>query len=194
MKPTFPMLTLLTALLIAFSVMWANANADRPNILFVISDDQSYPHTSAYGCTWVETPGFDRIAREGLLFNNAYTTNAKCAPSRSSIVTGRYSWSLEAAGNHVSFFPDKFITFFEALESKAGYHVGYTGKGVAPVVVMEGRLLTGKACNAITLTPPGEEISNVDYSANFRRFLEEKAEGQPFCFWFGALEPHRRYE
>jgi N-sulfoglucosamine sulfohydrolase len=72
--------------------------------------------------------------------------------------------------------------------------VGYTGKGVAPVVVTEGRLLTGKAWNAITLTPPGKEISNVDYSANFRRFLEERAEGQPFCFWFGALEPHRRYE
>jgi N-sulfoglucosamine sulfohydrolase len=104
MKPTFPMLAQLTAVLIALSVMGADAYADRPNILFVISDDQSYPHTSAYGCTWVETPGFDRIAREGLLFNNAYTTNAKCAPSRSSIVTGRYSWSLEAAGNHVSFF------------------------------------------------------------------------------------------
>ena len=49
----------------------------KPNILFVISDDQSYPHTSIYGTEWINTPGFDRVAQEGLLFTQAYTTNAK---------------------------------------------------------------------------------------------------------------------
>ena len=53
-----------------------------PNILFCIADDQSWPHASAYGCPWVNTPAFDRVAREGILFNNAFTPNAKCAPSR----------------------------------------------------------------------------------------------------------------
>ena len=45
----------------------------RPNILFAISDDQSYPHASAYGCNWVDTPAFDRVAKMGLLFNRCYT-------------------------------------------------------------------------------------------------------------------------
>ena len=44
----------------------------RPNILFAIADDASYPHMGAYGCTWVTTPGFDRVARQGLLFTHAY--------------------------------------------------------------------------------------------------------------------------
>ncbi len=54
-----------------------------PNILFCIADDASWAHMGAYGCTWVRTPGFDRVAHEGVLFTNAYTPNAKCAPSRS---------------------------------------------------------------------------------------------------------------
>ena len=103
----------------------------RPNILFVISDDQSFPHTSSYGTTWVNTPGFDRVAQEGLLFNQAYTTNAKCSPSRSSILTGRNSWLLEEATNHVPHFPEKFITFPEVLKDN-GYKTGFTGKGWAP--------------------------------------------------------------
>ena len=66
--------------------------AERPNILFCIADDQSFPHAGAYGCDWVKTPSFDRIAQQGILFNRAFTPNAKCAPSRSCIVTGRNSY------------------------------------------------------------------------------------------------------
>ena len=73
--------------------------ASRPNILFCIMDDASYMHMSAYGCEWMDTPGFDRLAEEGILFQNAYTPNAKCAPSRSSILTGRNSWQLEEASS-----------------------------------------------------------------------------------------------
>ena len=103
----------------------------KPNILFVISDDQSYPHAGIYGTEWVNTPGFDRVAREGLLFTQAYTTNAKCSPSRSSILTGRNSWLLEEATNHVPYFPEKFTTFPEVLKNN-GYKTGLTGKGWAP--------------------------------------------------------------
>ena len=84
--------------------------AQRPNILFAISDDQSFPHAGAYGCTWVNTPAFDRVARDGILFSNAYTPNAKCAPSRACILTGRNSWQLEAAGNHMPCWPQKLTT------------------------------------------------------------------------------------
>jgi N-sulfoglucosamine sulfohydrolase len=77
----------------------------RPNILFAISDDASFPHKSAYGSEWVQTPAFDRVASEGILFNRAYVPNPKCAPSRSIILTGRNSWQLEEAANHWPYFP-----------------------------------------------------------------------------------------
>src|SRR5215210_2425415 len=54
----------------------------RPNILFIIFDDWGWQHAGAYGCTWVKTPNFDRIAREGVLFKNAFTSNPKCSPCR----------------------------------------------------------------------------------------------------------------
>ena len=77
------------------------AEARPPNILFALADDWSHGHAGAYGCQWVKTPAFDRVAREGLLFTNAYTPNAKCAPSRACILTGRNPWQLKAACNHV---------------------------------------------------------------------------------------------
>ena len=86
-------------LTMAFSVGPA-CGADQPNILFCISDGQSWMHAGAYGCDWVNTPAFDRVARDGLLFLNAYTPNAKCAPSRACLLTGRNSWQLEASSNH----------------------------------------------------------------------------------------------
>lgn len=61
---------------------------ERPNILFAIADDWG-AHASAYGTPWIKTPHFDRVAKQGLLFNHAYTPMAKCAPSRACILTGR---------------------------------------------------------------------------------------------------------
>src|SRR5688500_7944666 len=100
----------------------------RPNILFAIADDWSFGHAGAYGARWVRTPAFDRVARDGLLFSRAYTPNAKCAPSRAILLTGRQSWQLEEAANHVPFFPPKFKTWVEAL-GEHGYVTGMTGKG-----------------------------------------------------------------
>jgi hypothetical protein len=61
---------------------------NRSNILFCLADDAGL-HFGAYGCRWVRTPAFDRVAREGLLFQRGYTPNAKYAPSRAAILTGR---------------------------------------------------------------------------------------------------------
>ena len=69
------------------------ADGRPPNILFAIADDWGR-HAGASGTKWVRTPHFDRVAREGLLFNNAYTPNAKCAPSRACMLTGRNPWQL----------------------------------------------------------------------------------------------------
>ena len=167
-----------------------------PNILFVISDDQSYPHASIYETKWIKTPGFDRVAKKGLLFNHAYTTNAKCSPSRSSILTGRDSWLLEEAANHFPFFPEKFITFPEVLK-KNGYKTGKTGKGWAPGIALKNgkkRNLIGEDYSKIKVNPPAKFISNINYFENFKNFLDEKKDKEPFLFWVGGLEPHRRYE
>jgi N-sulfoglucosamine sulfohydrolase len=173
------------------------SEADRPNILFCIADDASFAHMGAYGCSWVETPGFDRVGEEGILFTRCYTPNAKCAPSRSCILTGRNSWQLEEAANHWPHFPVKFKTYAETL-IEHDYHVGYTGKGWAPgrAVDAEGkkRELAGPAYQKKTTKPPAKAISGNDYAANFDVFLEKQPEGRPFCFWYGGYEPHRAYE
>ncbi len=175
----------------------AKSNAEPPNILFAIADDASFPHMGAYGSDWVKTPAFDRIAEQGILFMNAYTPNAKCAPSRSCILTGRNSWQLEQAANHSPNFPAKFKTFAEVLDEN-GYHVGYTAKGWEPgnagTIDGKKRDLLVKRYSSIKLEPPTTEISKIDYTANFQKFLAENEESKPFFFWYGSYEPHRRYE
>lgn len=181
----------------ATSLMHGSPKKVRPNILICLADDQSFPHAGAYGCQWVRTPGFDRVAREGVLFSKAYTPNAKCAPSRACLLTGRNSWQLEAAANHVCFFPDPFTTFCEALAGN-GYFVGHTMKGWAPGVVGkrngQTRQLTGAPFNRKKTSPPAQHIADNDYAGNLADFLQARPAQQPFCFWFGSVEPHRPYE
>ncbi len=168
----------------------------RPNILFCIMDDAS-PHMGVYGCEWINTPTFDRLASRGVLFTNAYTPNAKCAPSRANIITGRNSWQLEEAANHVVNFPAKFKTFPEVLREN-GYVTGKTGKGWGPgnsgLVEGKPRLLIGESYSSIKIQPWSNKMSNEDYASNFDAFLDDVPEGEPWFFWFGAREPHREYE
>ena len=77
---------------------------------------------SAYGTSWVSTPAFDRVAREGVLFSRAFTPNAKCSPSRSIILTGRHSWQLGAAANHWPVFPEEYRTWAEVLADRVVIH------------------------------------------------------------------------
>ena len=166
-----------------------------PNILLVISDDQSWPHASAYGYEAIQTPGFDRIAREGVLFNQAFAASPGCSPSRAALLTGRHCWQLEHAGTHASSFDSKYITYPELL-GQAGYHVGYTGKGWGPGNYQIGGRQNnpaGPAWQDIEMDAP-EGISRTDYAENFRAFLDAKAGEQPFCFWMGGREPHRVFK
>jgi N-sulfoglucosamine sulfohydrolase len=174
-----------------------SSNKAAPNILIAMGDDISFPHMGAYGTNWVKTPGFDRVAGHGILFNNAYTPNAKSSPSRACFLTGRNSWQLEEAANHIPYFPAKFKTFFESLDEH-GYYTGYTAKGWAPGVALDNngipRQLTGKAFNSKKTVPPTTGISNIDYAGNFEEFLNSRKDKKPFCFWYGSNEPHRGYE
>ncbi len=176
-----------------------NKSDDPPNILFVISDDQSWPHAGAYGAEELNTPGFDRLAREGVLFTNAFAAAPQCSPNRAAILTGRNVWQLEEAGTHASNFPQKFDVFPDLLE-KAGYEVGYTGKGWGPGNWQyNGRPgnPAGPAYQEIKLQdPPTSSLSGVDYAGNFGQFLDDRDRdpSAPFFFWVGTHEPHRGYE
>ncbi|MES2599046.1 MAG: sulfatase [Verrucomicrobiota bacterium] len=186
-------------LLLAASLACAHASSGaegQPNILFAIADDWG-PHASAYGTPWVKTPAFDRVAKEGLLFKNAYTPNAKCAPSRACILTGRNSWQLKEAANHICYFPPEFKGWGEALSEK-GWNVGYTTKGWGPGVANDAngnpRKMTGTPWNKKKAKPPTPDILNCDYAANFADFLNAAPADKSWCFWYGAVEPHRGYE
>lgn len=167
----------------------------RPNILLALADDAS--HFSAYGHDFVRTPNFDRVAAEGVLFQRAFTTNPKCAPSRASILTGRHTWQNRESCLHSNFWPENLPVYPDYL-SEAGYHVGFTGKPWAPgnwKRCGRTRNPAGEEYNKHTLTPPeGSLIGNTDYAENFRSFLADKDPNQPFCFWYGIREPHRGYQ
>lgn len=166
----------------------------KPNILLALADDAS--HFGCYGHDFVRTPVIDAIAEEGMLFENAFTPNPKCAPSRAAILTGRYPWQNEAACNHNVFFPAGLTLFPDILEN-GGYHIGFTGKGWAPGDYKQNgyhRNPAGNEYNNYTLEPPeGSKISNCDYTANFKVFLDKKPADAPFYFWYGCREPHRPY-
>jgi uncharacterized sulfatase len=162
-----------------------------PNILFVISDDQGFPHASAYGSAFVETPGFDRIASEGLLFNNVYCAVPQCSPNRASILTGRYLWQNAEAGTHASLFPADLEVFTDRF-IEAGYEMGATGKTWAPGMIdqtnrVKNRDLIGKICT----TGHGDEG---EFWPAFQSFLQERDQDKPFFFWFGTYDPHRPYQ
>jgi N-sulfoglucosamine sulfohydrolase len=187
---------LLPACLLFTSLAFSAEPAKRPNILFCIGDDISWPHMSAYGCKFVKTPNFDRVAREGVLFQNAFTVNPKCSPSRAALLTGKQSFQLEEAADHFGIFPAKWRVYPDLLE-EVGYHVGFTGKGWGPGDWQRGgftRNPAGPEYAKNKLKPPTTGISPKDYAKNFEDFLKDRKPGQPFCFWYGGHEPHRGYE
>lgn len=189
------LLTLFTALC-AFGTVAPAQDADRPNVLFIIFDDWGWRDAGAYGSTWVKTPHFDRIAKEGVLFTNAYTSNPKCSPCRASILTGRNSWQLEEAVCHGGYFPAKFAVYPDLMQA-AGYNIGLTGKGWGPGdFKLNGRTQNpaGPSFDEHKIQPPAKGIGQNDYSKNFEAFLAQRDKGKPFSFWMGFQEPHRAYE
>ena len=161
--------------------------AGRPNIFIAISDDQSWPHASAYGSRMVDTPHFDRVAKAGVLFTNAFAPSPGCSPSRAAFLTGLNTWQIEHAGTHASYFSRRFVTFPDQL-AEAGYFCGSTGKGWGPGDFKR----SGRTHNP---AGPRFRASGKDksHAAGFAKFLKERPADKPFCFWFGSSDPHRSY-
>ncbi|MDG1891103.1 MAG: sulfatase [Verrucomicrobiota bacterium] len=153
-----------------------------PNILFALADDWSWPHASIAhdmdvpgSDSVVKTPVFDRVARQGVLFENAFCSAPSCGPSRSAILTGRNMWQLETGANLRGLFPSRFGVYTDALEAN-GYHVGHIGKGCVPMQFADGRR-----------DPAGRKYDT------FLNFMAKRPEDKPFCFWFGSWDAHRPY-
>lgn len=196
---------ILFAFMVSCSVKKENR---RPNILFAISDDQSFMHTGFAGSGFVKTPAFDRVASEGVCFNNCMAGSPGCAPSRSAIVTGRHHWQNEQSGQHASSWMKKYVPFIDLLE-KNGYATGRTGKGVSPFRYARSEAdslwrdtdAAGIEHSSIKYDPgsdaddrPAKGIRNLNYFENFRYFMENIRGDKPFFFWYGASEPHRAFE
>jgi arylsulfatase A-like enzyme len=156
----------------------AQKPATRPNILFIIADDWSFPHAGVYGDRVVRTPHFDRVAREGALFMHAYAAAPSCTPSRASLLVGRPVHQLEEGGNLWGYLPAKFDAYPDLLE-QAGYIIGSTRKGWGPGNFEAG----GRKRN-----PAGPVFESFD------AFMEKMPKDRPFCFWFGPTDPHRPYD
>jgi arylsulfatase A-like enzyme len=168
----------LAALLDGIRANGQSAPTRRPNILLAIADDWSFPHAGAYGDQTVSTPNFDRIAREGTRFTHAFVAAPSCTPSRAALLTGQAVHRLQEGANLHGFLPKSYAVYPDLLEA-AGYVVGYTGKGWGPGRFEPG----GRARN-----PAGPLFKSFD------EFMQRRARGTPFCFWFGSNDPHRPYE
>jgi hypothetical protein len=155
------------------------AASPPPNILFCIADDWGWPDAGAYGDPIAKTPAFDRVAREGVLFENAFVTSPSCTPSRNSILTGQLHWRLGAGANLWSSLAPEYPVYPLLLED-AGYHVGHWRKAWGPG--------DWKALGR-TRHPAGEPVKK-----GLREFLAARPAGRPFCFWLGASDPHRPYD
>lgn len=171
--------TLLLALACPVFVASAAPGADtRPNILYCVADDWGWPHAGAYGDKVVRTPTFDRVAREGVLFNYCFSAAPSCSPSRAAMLTGQYPHRLEEGGVLWGYLPKKFPVYPDLLE-KSGYVVGLMRKGWGPGNFEDG---------GFSRNPAGPTFRNL------AEFLKTVPEDKPFCFWFGASDPHRPYE
>lgn len=152
--------------------------ASKPNIVFIVADDLS-PTLGCYGDSIAPTPTIDRLAQQGVLFENAFCTSPSCSPSRASMLTGRYPHQLAEGANLWGTLPSRYPNFVNLLEA-AGYRVGLTGKGWGP---------GDHTVGGYTRNPAGPSFKS------FAEFIMEPSGGpKPFFFWLGPSDPHRPYD
>lgn len=168
----------LSSLLTSLGVKKAKSlNQLKPNIILAIADDWSWPDASILGNTVIKTPNFDRIAQEGVLFTHTFISTPSCTASRSSLLTGQWPWRLKEAANLLGPLRPELEVFPDLLE-KAGYYIGFAGKGCGPA-------------NPLGLGRQ-REPAGIKFQ-DFGEFLDKKPEDKPFYFWFGSHNPHRPY-
>ena len=148
----------------------------RPNILLMIADDMSAQDWGPYGKTFAKTPNIDKLARQGLKFNNAFCNSPVCHPARSVLLTGQEIWRLRDAAIFGGTLQKDIVTYVDLLQ-QAGYDVAYSGKGWGPG----------------SLSPGGRITPPTGRSTRLAEVLRKDSK-RPFCFWWGTVLGHRPFE
>lgn len=174
----------------------------RPNIVFIMSDDHAYQAISAYSHKLTQTPHIDRIAREGMLFNNACVTNSICAPSRAVILTGKHSHLNGKIDNNFPFDTTN-VTFPQILQAN-GYqtamfgklHFGNTPKGFDEFKILPGQ---GDYYNPDFITKKQGRIKLTGYVTDLITDLtlqwlqNDRDKDKPFFLAYLHKAPHREW-
>lgn len=129
--PVVAYLSQLTLMLFALTVQ---ARAERPNLIFILTDDQRYDTLGCTGNTFIQTPNLDQLAADGTLFANASVNSAICTPSRACYFLGQYERCHGINFNSgTSMKPEAWAKSYPMLLRKAGYFTGYVGKNHVPI-------------------------------------------------------------
>jgi len=208
---------LLVVALTAFAGGTSHAAAPKWDILFCFADDWGR-YASCYAGVdgkpslnqSVKTPNVDRLAREGVLFRNAFVNAPSCTPCRSSLVSGRYFFNCGRGAILNGAVWDSAIPTFPLMLKDAGYQIGKSYKvwspgtpADAPIGGQEfayeraGRLPANFSEEAIRLIEEGASVEAAkktildQVAANFDEFLKDRKSGQPWLYWFGTTTTHR---
>ncbi|MBI4626943.1 MAG: sulfatase [Verrucomicrobia bacterium] len=186
------------ALFALWSAAAAWAEAARPNILLILSDDHSAPHLGCYGDPDARTPNLDAFAAEGMRFNRAYTTAPQCAPSRASIYTGRSPIAI--GSSRFPLPPRREHVFFTDVLRQHGYWVGLdgrhhhlAGRRLGEPAEEEGLKAAGLKYLEVRFDHVDIHGTGSDPSKSFNAVLDRIPKEKPFFLYFGFNQPHRRY-
>lgn len=209
----------LLILLLGIWTATVHAETKRPNILFVFADDWGR-HASIYtkldgpGTVndLVKTPAFDRVAGEGVLFRQAFVSAPSCTPCRSALLSGQHFWRTGRASILRGAVWDGSSPAYPLMLQEAGYHIGKMYKVWGPGTPSDapyggqanayqkagGRFndFSENVTQMVAAGTPLEEAKKALYdevTGNFDDFLKARKEGQPFCFWFGPTNVHRKW-
>lgn len=179
-----------------------DAPAERPNIVFIMADDHAYQAISAYDDRLIQTPNIDRIAEDGMLFNNACVTNSICAPSRAVILSGKHS-HLNGKIDNIFPFDTTQITFPQILQDN-GYQTAMFGKlhfGNNPKGFDQFKILPGQGWyyNPEFITKHDGRIKVEGYTSDIITDMtldwlaNERTEDDPFLLMYLHKAPHREW-
>lgn len=173
-------------------------NSNPPNILFILSDDHSYPYLGLYGADWMSTPNLDSFGREGLVFERAFTAAPQCVPSRTALMTGR-SPVAARMGRFSSPLPADIPTTPEVLRTK-GYYTGVCGRYFHLDGVVNPSPATAQAYEKHQMRTWKKRVDFLNVSNQtqtptlFQEFLGKAPKGKPWFFWINFNDPHHPWD